>query len=634
MILLAFGGLIYAASRDRTDIEASYGTVGTKLSDQPATPTPPKEQEDDRPDPVEPRLDPSLDAGDAADEADADHLAAEDDAGEETAALDTGHLIAEDDAGDLAVERHPVMSFDHDNVAAGELLTVEFWLSVDVRTPEVRITPGADTAVTGEGALAMSLPRATSWKLRTVLSAPGFELVEGKASQLLTLPAAGDSSPALFVLAPHADGPAERKVQVTLWHNGSYLGRIVRTVRIEQEAVETTARRREAAPAPISINTGTLVPDITVSVYYDDPGSLGSAQIIVASPHFSPPSRLVVGRFVKPDDLGLWLRERYGDIVDTTLRFAHARGLSLEAPPQPETKTISHAQMRGLGCDLWRNFAPPQVKHVFAVLGGDPSVELKTIQIFSNDPALPWEIMVPSEACGADGADFLGVDYALARWHISRGPNLADRPQQELALAEIAVVAPRYQGDQALPHQETELANLSRMAGYRAVPGRLADMADLFASGGHGVFHFAGHGDIQGSRGYRIRLEDATLDAATWRGLGAATKGDGRLFFFNACEVGRAGAVASFVEGWAPSVLEAGASGFIGALWPVVDLSAAEAADTFYAAVNDALTYHRPVPVAEALRAVRRKFHETGDPTFLAYAFYGDVNLRLVRPGK
>ncbi len=35
------------------------------------------------------------------------------------------------------------------------------------------------------------------------------------------------------------------------------------------------------------------------------------------------------------------------------------------------------------------------------------------------------------------------------------------------------------------------------------------------------------------------------------------------------------------------------------------------------------------VAVADSLRRLRRRFYETGDPTFLAYVLYGDPNLRL-----
>ena len=34
---------------------------------------------------------------------------------------------------------------------------------------------------------------------------------------------------------------------------------------------------------------------------------------------------------------------------------------------------------------------------------------------------------------------------------------------------------------------------------------------------------------------------------------------------------------------------------------------------------------------AEILRLARRDFLKTGDPTYLAYAYYGDVNLSFVQ---
>src|SRR5262249_20959609 len=38
--------------------------------------------------------------------------------------------------------------------------------------------------------------------------------------------------------------------------------------------------------------------------------------------------------------------------------------------------------------------------------------------------------------------------------------------------------------------------------------------------------------------------------------------------------------------------------------------------------------------VADVLRDVRHQFYETGDPTFLAYAFFGDANLRVAVPAQ
>lgn len=61
----------------------------------------------------------------------------------------------------------------------------------------------------------------------------------------------------------------------------------------------------------------------------------------------------------------------------------------------------------------------------------------------------------------------------------------------------------------------------------------------------------------------------------------------------------------------------------------MIDHAAADFAGQFYSYVQRGLE-RGPVPVAEALRHARRRFYDTGDPTFLAYAFYGDVNLQFV----
>ncbi|HYX70755.1 MAG TPA: CHAT domain-containing protein, partial [Terriglobales bacterium] len=79
--------------------------------------------------------------------------------------------------------------------------------------------------------------------------------------------------------------------------------------------------------------------------------------------------------------------------------------------------------------------------------------------------------------------------------------------------------------------------------------------------------------------------------------------------------------------------LRIGASGYIGALWPVNDRVAALFAARFYQGMESELaaTGGR-ARVSEVLTRTRRDvFRETGDPTALAYVFYGDPNLAFAR---
>jgi CHAT domain-containing protein len=116
-----------------------------------------------------------------------------------------------------------------------------------------------------------------------------------------------------------------------------------------------------------------------------------------------------------------------------------------------------------------------------------------------------------------------------------------------------------------------------------------------------------------------------------WRGLPNAKSAERALYFFNACDVGQAESIAGVVEGWGPAVLAKGASGYIGGLWPLRDEPASRFAIAFYQIIAQELQQNKAALVADALAQARRLVYETGDPTYLAYAFYGDAQLEFVR---
>ncbi|WJI63212.1 hypothetical protein NLY43_32350 [Mesorhizobium sp. C416B] len=76
-------------------------------------------------------------------------------------------------------------------------------------------------------------------------------------------------------------------------------------------------------------------------------------------------------------------------------------------------------------------------------------------------------------------------------------------------------------------------------------------------------------------------------------------------------------------------MLAGGASGFIGGMWPLTDRAAAAFSTDFYGGISTRIK-DGPVYLAEILQDVRREFYRTGDPTYLAYTFYGNANLRIV----
>jgi hypothetical protein len=69
----------------------------------------------------------------------------------------------------------------------------------------------------------------------------------------------------------------------------------------------------------------------------------------------------------------------------------------------------------------------------------------------------------------------------------------------------------------------------------------------------------------------------------------------------------------------------------VGALWPLPDEPAGDFAAEFYASLHRDLDARGSASVANLMRRNRSIFQRTGNPTFLAYVYYGDPTFRFRR---
>jgi len=91
------------------------------------------------------------------------------------------------------------------------------------------------------------------------------------------------------------------------------------------------------------------------------------------------------------------------------------------------------------------------------------------------------------------------------------------------------------------------------------------------------------------------------------------------MVFINACRSAGSALVYTEISGWAQSFIRAGAGAFIGTLWLVRDSAAKAFAEAFYGEVINGS------PFGAAVRTARKATKSrNGDPTWLAYAAYGD----------
>jgi len=528
-------------------------------------------------------------------------------------------------------------------------------LTEEELTPAARVSQGTKTA---EGKLALELPDApdrTEWRLTVVLSAPGFRIADGANKAEIVLPRKGDSTPAMFRLAakPIETPQRKRTLHATLWHKALYLGRISRPILVVAEARPITSPMGGAAapgaqlapaqpaaeppppaepkkaPAPrqtlgLALADDLKEPNLTVQLRTRD-GEPGEAELTIVSPHLSPPVETY--RIRLPKGLPGFLAQRYGRFAGAAARGASPPG----APAAPvDGKERRIAMLRGFGRLLYDKFAPKPFKEAVWLLKDHLGERFRSIQIVTDDPALPWELMRPRR--DDDELDFLGIELSVARWHTGLGSRQLARPPQRARLQHVLAVAPDYKGADALPATKVEMEGMSTVEGFSRLPASFKAVQSAFRRWPSGILHFAGHGVVQedaaGGWEYAIRLEDGVLDLMTWQGFETRRRTRFPVVFFNACDVGQAKRVAGFVDGWAPAVLDAGASGFIGGLWPLGDRGAAEFSRTFYGELSRRLGGGE-AGVADILREARRRFYETGDPTYLAYVYYGDPHFRF-----
>ena len=91
------------------------------------------------------------------------------------------------------------------------------------------------------------------------------------------------------------------------------------------------------------------------------------------------------------------------------------------------TRERAADEAKGFGATLYDNYAPDVFKAAFWRLVQLKGDRFHTIQIYSDKPDIPWELMRPMRPDGTGRQDFLGLNYSVARWETNDGP-VRDHP--------------------------------------------------------------------------------------------------------------------------------------------------------------------------------------------------------------
>ena len=415
-----------------------------------------------------------------------------------------------------------------------------------------------------------------------VLYAPGFRVL---SHQRLTVrvPPDANSEPVMFEL--RADAPGPRSVSLTAWLHGSYLGELV---------IDITAGHGR----PHGEDRDVLAEIATEPIE-------GAVSLVV---RFDPSHNAYRFEFRdedNPDEVTSNLAYEPGPRVEQLISTLDALAKDRIGYSAAQTRDY----LINSGAALWRELVPARLREQF----WERQHRIRQLTILADRDVVPWELLYPKDP-GHD-AGFLVEQFPVTR------AIFGHRPARSMRLRPARFVLP----EGSPPEAQTEIEELRKLIDLEQPVGSiitaLTPLLDLIRGGDFGLLHFACHNNFDPSDGSSITLDERpfTPTLLTTAAIGEALATSAPTVFLNACR--SAGLTASYnrLDGWATKFLEAGAAVFIGSLWAVCDSTGREFAEELYRQLRAGESLGHGV-----MHARRAAADRPGDPTWLAYAVYGD----------
>jgi hypothetical protein len=424
---------------------------------------------------------------------------------------------------------------------------------------------------------------ASGRRLTFIIDAPGLRVLDDQRQTVL-VPADRDSEPVKFDLVGGNPGP--RRVSVTAWTGGSYLGKLAVEVSVERDGPT-----RSDSTATSEIRQEPTAGEVTLLMRYD-PQQLAYRFEFIDEDY--------------PDGVTSELVYDPGPAVEGLVRRLNklAEGTAGYSPE------ATRAYLANEGVQLWQQLVPEKLRSQF----WERQERITQLTILTNRDVVPWELLYPKDR-GKD-AGFLVEQFPVTRAFYG-----CAQPRR-LRLRPAHFVVPTGSPDDA----KAEAKVLARLLGTElSTVSKLMPLVDLIENGNFGLLHFACHGLFDPKEGPSIKLDSAFTPtfltiAASDQALAKTTP----VVFINACRsLGQAPSY-NKLDGWAEKFVRAGAAAFIGSLWEVTDGMAREFAEELYLRLLDG------DPLGKAVMTARHAVAaEPGDPTWLAYAVYGHPQAKL-----
>lgn len=291
--------------------------------------------------------------------------------------------------------------------------------------------------------------------------------------------------------------------------------------------------------------------------------------------------------------------------------------------------------LRARGAEIFNQLIPLQLRQAL----WDHRDQLNIIQVFSDEPFVPWELAYLTEP----GRPISLESHFLAEKGMVRGYTNPDgltlaAPTQIKMKGDMArYVIPDYPRGTGmeLPGAQAEKEMLQRIFNAKPISPNKIDVINQLQPSKFGLLHFACHGVSELNRIWDSSLlmqgkmqgneyKEDRLTASEVEGFASLRNGEsGPLVMLNACQIGRTGSSLTATGGFARAFMKSGAGAFIGTHWSIGDDSGLTFSTVLYeklSAGNDMVT---------AIKAAREASKNGSELSWLAYVVYADPYAKL-----
>jgi hypothetical protein len=431
---------------------------------------------------------------------------------------------------------------------------------------------------------------------------PKFEVEGGEYFKTINVPTNDeDSKPIIFNIKAKEEGLA--KIKIEFFHQaGDYLGQLEITTMIV-----SSGHQEDVAP-PLSIAEGLefkqfiqAPSSVTLVIVQTASQPKGKYDIIFFSDSYGV---LPVGSIELDNDPESKFKEIFKDIENTDL------------PPNVVDDRISNK-----GISLYEELVPQQLKDLYWKIRDN----IKSIQIYSKEPWIPWEIIKPwrLQDNGEPEEDhFLCERFVFSRWLIGR------KKETKEFIEKVKIIVPSdTELENSINERDWIIEEFMNKKGFDvSVDSSYDEVRNTLRTSGYDLIHISSHGKHTDNMPLYsvIELEDGlTIRPEDIGGMSTAFGRSNPVVFLNTCQSGSMGISLTGIQSWVTKFIEAGASIFVGTLWSVNSKTAFDFAKELYIELEKGTT------IGEAVRVARAKCKKSGDPSWLSYQLYGQPNIQI-----